>query len=67
MLIPSIWNGAEMCQPLTILDGKCSMKYCSVCTDERYLFPFSVWEIVQETSQLIGPTVPGPLTPKCGA
>lgn len=67
MLIPSIWDGAEMWKPLTTLDGKCSMKYCSVCTDERCLFPFSVWEMVQETTQLVGLTVLGLVTPKCGA
>lgn len=66
MLVPSIWDGAEMWQPLTILDCKCSVKYCSVCSDKRCLFPFSVWEMMHETSQLVGPTVTRPITPKCG-
>lgn len=43
MLIPNIWDGAEMGQPLTFLDGKCSVRCCFVYADERYLFFFSVW------------------------
>lgn len=66
MLISNIWDGAEMLQPLTILGGKCSMKYFSVYTDERCLFPFSLWEMVKETSNLVVPTIPEPVTPMCG-
>lgn len=67
MLITSIWDGAEMWKALTTLDGKCSMKYCSVYTYERCLFPFSLWKMLQETTQLVGPIVLGQVTPKCCA
>ena len=41
MLIPKIWNGAEMGQALTILDVRCSMRCCSVGTLRDVYFP--VW------------------------
>lgn len=48
----------EMGQPLTIIDGKCSVR-CSVHTNERCPVPLC-GEMVQPTSQIVGPPVPGP-------
>lgn len=44
ILTLNIWDGAEMGQPLTVLDGKCSVRYWSVYTYERCLFFSSMWE-----------------------
>ena len=43
MLILNTWDRAVMRQVLTILDGKCSVIYCSAYADEKYLFFFTVW------------------------